>query len=79
MVLAVERLGTALRLVISLSKMAELLAVVAPEMALTIGPRVSAEHALFEALDVGRTSRRAKRGVWNRVDADVRRGRAKRA
>ena len=36
------------------------------------------EAELLAALDAGLTSRRAKAGVWERVDAKVRRARAKR-
>ena len=36
------------------------------------------ERELLAALDAGLTSRRAKPGVWERVDAKVRRLRAKR-
>lgn len=36
------------------------------------------EQELLAALDAGLTSRRAKPGIWDRVDAKVRRAKAKR-
>jgi antitoxin ParD1/3/4 len=36
------------------------------------------ERDLYAALDAGLTSRRSKPGVWDRVDAKVRRAKAKR-